>query len=466
MSNPDDSRLRFEDRMSDLEALLWALEEQNPALRSTITVLVTFDGSPDPTAVAARVDRLSRSVPRLRDRVAPGSLPTAPPRWEPDPDFDMARHLIRVGADNPMALTDLLRAAEPVASGPFEADRPPWQMLLVDGGPSRRGALIVKLHHTFTDGLGAVKLAAQLFDLEQHPPRDGAPPRLPDLDRPPLLGRMWEDVDFEARRSIDIGRRVLPWAAAGIRDALLDPRPGATATLELVRSLQTIARAAGRPASPLLAGRSAGVRLASLAFPLADLRHTAREAGGTVNDVFLAAVLGGLRLYHSKRGASARSVRLGIPVSTRGGGTEADMRNQFAPTLVRAPLQLLDPVERIRLLHELVMAARHQPALDLLEHATGMLRRSPGAIRLVTALLGSTDVMVSNVPGSPVDLYLGGAKVEQLIPLGPRGGSGLNLTLLSHVGTASIGINMDPVTVPEAGVLVDCLRAGFDETLA
>jgi len=84
----------------------------------------------------------------------------------------------------------------------------------------------------------------------------------------------------------------------------------------------------------------------------------------------------------------------------------------------------------------------------------------------VTALLALTDVMASNVPGSPVDLYLGGAKVEQIIPFGPRGTAALNLTLLSHVESVNIGVNMDPGAFPDAGVLLDCLRAGFDETLA
>jgi WS/DGAT/MGAT family acyltransferase len=468
----EEDGLRFDGRMSDLEALLWRLEEHDPALRSTITVLVTFDQRPDPVAVARRVDRLSRRLPRLRDRVAAGLLPTVPPRWEPDPEFDMEHHLIRVAAPSPVSLPELLRAAEPLAAGPFERDRPPWQMLLMegpggesDGYPGGGAALVVKLHHTFTDGLGAVKLAAQLFDLERHPPPDGALPRLPEPDRAPRLGRMWDDLAFEAGRSVELARRVLPWATTAIRDAVVDPQPRAEATLELAHALQSLARAASRPASPILAGRSAGARLGAMAFPLSDLRQAARRAGGTVNDVFLAAALGGLRLYHAKRGSHPASLRLGIPVSTRGGGTEADMRNQFAPTLVHAPLQLLDPVERIRLLHELVIAACHPPVLDLLEQATGMLRRIPGSMRLITGLLDATDMMASNVPGSPVDLYLGGARVEQIVPIGPRGGAGLNLTLLSHVDTVHIGVNMDPVSISDPGVLIDCLRAGFDETL-
>src|ERR1700722_17526908 len=115
MAHPEGEGLRFDERMSDLEALLWGLEAHDPKLRSTITVAVVFDRSPDPVAVAERVDRLTRCLPRFRDRVTVGPLSTAPPRWEPDPDFDLGRHLIRVTAPQRVSVDDLLRAAEPVA---------------------------------------------------------------------------------------------------------------------------------------------------------------------------------------------------------------------------------------------------------------------------------------------------------------------------------------------------------------
>ena len=465
MAHPEGQGLRFDDRMSDVEALLWGLEAQHPVLRSTITVAVMFDRSPDPVAVAERVDRLSRCLPRFRDRVATSPLSTAPPRWEPDPDFDLGQHLVRLTAEGATSLDEVLRAAEPVASEPFAADRPLWRMVLLEDATGG-GALIVKLHHTFTDGLGAVKLAAQLFDLERHPQPGDVPPPAAERGRPSVFSRTWGDIVFEAERNVEVARRVVPWATDGIRDAIADPGPRARSTLAVLGSLRRLAAAAAGPGSPILDGRSTGVRLAALTFPLADLRNAARRAGGTVNDVFLAGVVGGLRVYHAKRGCAPPSLRLGIPVSTRGAQSDTDLRNQVTPIVVPAPLQLLDPVERIRLLHDLVISARHQPALDLFEPVAGMLRRIPGSVRLIAKLAGLSDVLVSNVPGSPVDLYLGGARAERLVPLGPRGASSLNLTLLSHVEAVHIGVNMDPVSIPDPGVLVDCLRSGFDETLA
>jgi hypothetical protein len=341
------------------------------------------------------------------------------------------------------------------------------------------------LHHTFTDGLGAVKLAAELFEFERRPPteaaagapgsgrpgpvapgpRAGQPGRAGRADRRGPVGQAWDDARFEAERTLGLARRFLPWAASGVRDAVVDPRPRAQASLALLESMQALVRSAGGGPSPMLAGRGAGARLGALEFPLAELHQAGRRAEGTINDVLLAAALGGLRLYHAKRGSHPPSIRIGVPVSTRGGATEHHLRNQFTPVLVRAPLQLLDPVERVRLLHELVLAARQAPALGLLEPATAVLRRLPGSVRLAAGLLGRADLMVSNVAGSPVDLYLGEAKVDHLVAVGPRGGAGLNLTLVSHVGTAHVGVNMDPVAIPDSDVLLDCLQAGFDEVL-
>jgi diacylglycerol O-acyltransferase / wax synthase len=397
--------------------------------------------------------------------VGEGPLPGTPPRWEPDPDFQIERHLVTARAARVVTVEELLRAAEPAASAPLDPTRPLWRMWQVQNsaGP---GALIVKLHHSLTDGLGAVRLAAELFDLERHPPHGPDVPKVAELGPLSWLDRAWEDLAFEAGRSLDAAGRMLAWLTAAGRAAANDPWPRAQSLLSTLQGVLALAGAVSSPGTPLLVSRSAGSRFGVLTFPLADFRQAARRGDGTVNDVFLAGVVGGLREYHAKRGSFPPSLRLGVPVSTRAGGAGTDLRNQFAPILVRVPVQFQDPVERIRLLHELVMVARQQPVLGLLEQAMGYLRQIPGSLRLVTALLGATDVMASNVPGSPVDLYLGGARVEEIVPFGPRGASALNVTLLSHVDNVNIGVNVDPEAFPDAGVLLDCLRAGFDETLA
>jgi WS/DGAT/MGAT family acyltransferase len=448
--------------MSDLDALLWDLESHDPAMRPVITVVVLLDRQPDPAAVAARIDQMSTRVPALRDRVTRGPLRTAPPWWEPDPDFDPAHHVVDAGVVGGTA--GALQLAARLASEPFAAGRPPWQMHLagLDGtGEAARAALVIKLHHTYTDGLGAMLLASELFDAESRPTVT-APSTAPGG---PALGGVWRDAAFEARRALGQVGGVVPWAAAAVRDAAFDPEPRAREALALVRDMQVLGQAARSPGSPRLAGRSTRSSFAAIDLPLADLRAIAAGAGGTVNDVFLAGILGGLRLYHDKHGEQPAALNIGIPASTRN-DDPTDLRNQFVPLVVRAPLQPVDAHERIRLLHELVVDARRRPALDMFDRATGWLRRLPGGLSLAAGLLGSVDLMASNVPGSPVALSLTGTTVQRMIPFGPRGGVGLNLTLLSHDQTVHIGVNSDAESLSDRDVLVDCLRRGFDETLS
>jgi hypothetical protein len=80
-------------------------------------------------------------------------------------------------------------------------------------------------------------------------------------------------------------------------------------------------------------------------------------------------------------------------------------------------------------------------------------------------MVRSIDVVASNVPGPPLDLYLAGCRLDRMIPFGPRGGAGLNVTLLSYCGAVQVGVNMDPAAIPDTAVLTDCLEAGFEEVL-
>ena len=469
----DGPGLHFDERMSDEDALLWTLDAQ-AALASTITVVVVFEGSPAPAAVLERLERLTRRLPRFRERVVESAVRSAPPRWERDPSFALERHVSQVALGGSFGLPAVLRLAEFLAVGPFTPGQPPWEMQLVTGTGAT--ALLLKLHHSFTDGMGLVQMAAEVFDFA--PAGEGeevvgaavADGAAAAAGAPAAVDRVWDDLSFEAQQAWGLLRSVGPWAASAVRAAVTDPGTRAAEVLGTVRSLRDLAVAAARPGSPLLVGRSTGARLAAVHLPIGELRDTAHRAGGTLNDVFLAGLLGGLREYHAKHGCHPPSLRLGVPISTRQTGNDAgaaiEMHNQVTPMLVRAPLQLLDPVERIRLLHELVAQARSHPALEILQEAAGVVRRLPGATSLIKSFVDAVDVLASNVPGSPVDLYLGGARVDRIIPIGPRGGTALNLTLLSHTDSVDIGLNMDPIAIPDPDVLTDCLRSGFEETLA
>jgi diacylglycerol O-acyltransferase len=144
------------------DAFIWSIET-DPRLRSTIVTLVLLDRSPDWSALVNRFELLSRTVPMFRQRVVPSPLPV-PPRWEFDPDFDLAFHLRKVTAPDPANLDALLEMARLAAMADFDRARPLWEATLIDGLSDGGAALLCKLNHALTDGIGAVEMAMTLFD--------------------------------------------------------------------------------------------------------------------------------------------------------------------------------------------------------------------------------------------------------------------------------------------------------------
>src|SRR5207248_11186032 len=160
--------IRFDRRMSDADALMWAIEK-DPLLRSTITAIAVLERAPDRERFTERMERASRLIPRLRQRVVASPLVPAPPRWVVDPNFDLRYHLRWVQAPAPGSLRTLLDLAEPIAMQGFDRARPLWEFTVVEGLADGKAALIQKLHHSITDGVGAIKIAMHMLDLEREP---------------------------------------------------------------------------------------------------------------------------------------------------------------------------------------------------------------------------------------------------------------------------------------------------------
>lgn len=460
-------------RMSDVDAVIWALES-DPVLRANILVVALLDGSPGREALEAQLERGSRRLPRLRQRVVPSPIGIAPPRWELDPAFDIGYHLRVVGIPTAtsgdvctagtLGSAGLIPLAEPLVTDGFDPSRPLWQLVLVEGLAGGKAGVVAKLHHALTDGVGAVGLAMSLLDLERHPRPAPLPPR-PDEPLSTDVERVLDDIEFEVRRTFGFARRALPWAARGLRAALTSPEATVRQAMDFARSMATITAPGSRPLSPILTGRSPRTRLEVLAFSLEELRSAGKAAGGTVNDAFLAAVLGGLRLYHDKHGSRPEALRLGMALNRRSGEDPAALGNSFVPLRLLVPLQTPDPSERVAAIGSLVRRARSQPVLDFLGPASSFAGHLSHAatVTAVGASLRGTDVIASNVPGSPVPLYMAGARVERLVAFGPRSGAGLNLTLLSHEGKVEVGVNIDRAAAPDSDLLMACLREGFAE---
>jgi hypothetical protein len=200
--------------------------------------------------------------------------------------------------------------------------------------------------------------------------------------------------------------------------------------------------------------------------PLADLKAAGRAAGGSVNDAFLAALLGGFRRYHEHFGVPVDLMPMALPISLRTADDPAG-GNRFAGARFAGPVGEPDPRERIQAVHEFVLTARAEPAIGILDRLAPAVSRLPQPllIGLSANLTSISDVQASNIPGLGHTAYLAGAQITHTYPFGPRPGVAAMATMLSYDGTCCIGFNLDPDAITDIDVFTTCIREGFDEVL-
>src|SRR5688500_291242 len=176
-------------RMNDSEAIMWAVES-DPFLRTDFTNITLLTSAPDPARLRAGLERAIQIFPPLRQRVARPPLGLAPPQWADDPDFDLRYHLRRLSVSPPGELRQILDLAAQLAAMPLDRARPLWELTVIEGMAGGRAAVLQRLHHTLTDGVGGMKLLRCL--LGRTPPAAGDATDLPTEPAPgpdPLIWR-------------------------------------------------------------------------------------------------------------------------------------------------------------------------------------------------------------------------------------------------------------------------------------
>jgi diacylglycerol O-acyltransferase / wax synthase len=461
------SELRYESRMSDSDALMWTIEK-DPLLRSTITAVSLLDGPVDQPRFTEKVDRASRLIPRLRQRVVGNPYSLVPPRWEVDPNFDLGYHLRTVHAGGEGSERQVLDLAQWVGMQGFDRARPLWELYLIDGLGGGRSALVQKLHHAISDGVGSIQIALTLFDLERDPSDAGPLPDPPEVQVLGPLERLTDGAAHAGRRQLGSLQRSIGALRGGLRDAVSDPAGSVRRAGDTVGSIGRLLAPATAPLSPMMGGRSLSVRFSTVVRPLDDLRRAAKAADSKLNDAFVAAVAGGLQRYHRALGAPVEQLRMTMPINVRTAATEGVAGNQFVPARFPVPMAIDDPVERMAAIRGLVAIQRGEPALALTQPLAGFLNRLPTSITtgIFGSMLRGVDFVTSNVPGAPIPLYAAGAEIVQQFPFGPLSGSAANITLLSWLDQVCIGVNVDPAAVTDPVAFHACLEEGFDEVLA
>ncbi len=450
--------------MSQTDAFTWAMES-DARLRSTVVTVIMLDRSPDWDVVRERFEALSRTMPIWRQIVVESPPPT-PPRWEFAPDFDIDFHMRKVSAPEPGNLDGVLEMARVAAMADFDRARPLWTATLIEGLDDGGAAVLCKFHHALTDGVGGVQIAMHLFDLTEEPRSVEEVQAGADEPEVHPHGPLNDYIDA-LRYDLGLVRQAVTGVAGAapklLFNALRHPLQAAGDAAEMAASVYRTMRPVTETGSPLMKERTLARRLAVHEVPLPKMKAAAHIGGGALNDAFVAGIAGGLRRYHEKHGVQIGDLHLTMPISVR---TEDDAEGGNHITLARfdVPVGEADPAARIAETRARTTSVRNERSTPYIQVIAGVMNLLPRWY--IGSVLRKVDFLASDVPGVPVQVYLGGAKVEVQYAFGPTIGSAVNVTLLTYCDTCALGVDVDTGAIPDFDDFYDCLVAGFDEVLA
>lgn len=389
------------------------------------------------------------TLPPLRWRLVepPGGLGSL--RWIEDPNFDLDRHVLLGTVPAPGDRRDLEQFVARVAADPLDRHRPLWEMHILDGMADGSLAVVAKFHHAFMDGGAGMELLGSLFDLDP----DTEMALLADVRRTEAIPTPWSLLVDTPR---DVLKRIsrVPAVAArtitgvgGLVGAMF-PRSDSGHSVSLGHR------------SPFN-GALTEERVVSLAdCSLSQVKQIGATFNVTVNDVVLAAVTSSLRSeLLDEQVPEGGPLIAAVPVAVRPTDSEETYGNHTSAMMVPLPTDLDDPIERLLTIHRFTAKTKERHRAmgpDLLElwaslvppwlisAGAGFVSRFGFAGHLPPVF----NLIISNVAGPSIPIYLAGAELTGVYPLGPLiEGAGLNITVLSQCDTLHIGVIGDPTIV-------------------
>lgn len=470
-----DRDIRQSSYMSDTEAMMWAAE-RDPFLSSGMGSVFTLDQAPDVDRLMEAMLRASNAVLRLREKVVEGILP-APPRWVIDESFDIRDHISSARLPAPATQRELLDLAASVISEPFDKTKPLWKFVAVTGSKSRRkdavkGAIVMKLHHSISDGIGAMRLAELYMDLERDPPPKPPLPDLAPADHVPEDGieAVVADVGHVVKRQLAVARRtaaeVALWGA--------DPSRMKSAASEVAAAVRSVANQAvgdaaatsGSSGSELWRTRSAERHYEIFDLPLDDLKGAATRLGGSINDVFVAGTVIAASRYHRARDVDVGQFNLSFIISTR--SDDAAGGNSFAPVPFSVDATPRTDDEIFLLVKQAMAGKRKksgQTVGDSMEVMATVANALPSSVltKIGRARSAKIDWATSNLRAADFPVFVAGAEIAHMYPIGPLGGTAFNLTGMSYNGSFDFGLFVDPVAVEDPSELRDHLKSSYQD---
>ncbi|MGW4425235.1 WS/DGAT/MGAT family O-acyltransferase [Streptosporangium sp. NPDC004631] len=404
------------------------------------------------------------------------------PYWEEVVDLDVADHVHEVTLPLPGDEAQLAEQVARIHERHLDRGRPLWEMHLIQGLTGGRVALYAKIHHCVVDGVTGTETMAALLDLTPEPRAVEPPAASPSVTTAPgplamLTVAAARSVAHPARALRALGRLVADLDAIPVASAL----PGARVVAETAR---TIGGNPGElpelpvlsaPRTPFNGPISAERRFSYGSVPLADVKRVARAFGISVNDVVMTLCASALRAWLCEHDALPdRPLVAAVPVALRTTGTEETVGNRLSVMITPMPTDMASPLERLRAMGQTMRRAKRRfagsPATWLGELSSVLpsavtALATPAVFRLASIVLPPINLIVSNVPGPQLPLYLCGARVLAYHPMSVLTdmSGGLNITCFSYDGSLDFGVLACPDRVEDVWRLMGHLQEAMDE---
>lgn len=454
-------------KLSALDASFLHLE--TPGTHMHIGGVAVFEPSPLGTGedlyrgIVRAIEPRLALMPRYRQKLAFVPLSLDVPVWVEDDDFDISNHVHHAALPAPGGDAEMADLVARVFGRQLDRRRPLWELYIVEGLRGGRWALMTKTHHAMVDGISNLELATILLDVDPQPKpvepaeierRAAGAPAPSSLDL--LMASLRERVSRPVR--MVSAARAVAERPRRLAAALRDTAEGLVQMVPVMRAPRGV-----------LNGKTGPSRVYTFSrFPLADFRAIKGELGGTINDVVLAAVSGGLRHFLMARGvdASEESITALCPVSIRDQTERTALGNRLAMLLVRLPVDEPDAarrLEKVRTTVDRLKARKQAVGADFLLNLAGFAPATLHAMvsRASLRTIGF-NLVVTNVPGPQFPLYCQGARLVEAFPVAfLYAGQRVAIAIFSYDGQLNFGYLADRHGMSD----VEVLAAGVEESV-
>src|SRR6478736_4336101 len=429
------------DRLSAVDATFLAQERANSHMH--IGAVLLLEGpAPAYDDFLNHIRSRLHLVPRYRHKLAFPPLETGRPIWVDDRNFNLEYHVRHTALPQPGTEDQLRALAARIHSQRLDRAKPLWETWLVQGLERGRFALISKSHHALVDGVACVDLMTVLFDatpIPQVAPHEG---------EPWTAAREPGPLQLAARGVKGLAR--LPFElAGGALSAATHPAESLDVVKEALEGIGEVAWAGLNPApeTPLNVPIGPHRRLSFVRNDLSDLKLVKNTLGGTVNDVVLSVVAGGLRTWLRARGVRTEGLELRalVPVSVRTKDDRGQLGNRIVVMRGPLPVYVEDPVARLRVVRQAMDGLKDSKQAVGAEVITGLEALAPPTILAQASRLQFStrlfNLLVTNVPGPQFPLYVLGRELEDLFPVAflPENQS-LAVAVMSYNGRMDFGL--------------------------